>query len=548
MPLPDPKAGDTPGNAPGASQATERSGGEEWSPSAGALGAKSQAQTAAGAMGQAGGNYTGNIGVTLSSAQPAAKTGSTIEYPNAYTSWWDRINGGGPGASGSTYKGGGIFSQAANFIRGGGLLGGLLGGGLGSFLQPDTRTHEERVSDWVAYEAENSDNGTPWLPEEEVPQATTVEPETTPYGGYVPPTPAPVEVPTMFAPTAPTPTTVPVFEPLNFALPTDFSLYGQHAPSTAALSYGISQESYMPQEGIGSLAGFADGGLVTGYQDGGGVAALSADDRDILIRTILGEAGGESPLGQAAVAHVLLNRAMSDRYPNSLSEVALQPYQFSTWLGAGRGGNDIPQTASPDDPMYQQVGQILDQVLAGAIPDPTGGATHYYSPAGMPNRAEPSWWESEVARGGGITEIGTHRFAGPGGEQGEINIQASERVSRDDTQPSRGGLLSGIFGGGGDSLGGDERRDERLARIQAMVADGRISQGTADIMAAEVLSAPDDRGGGWGVGLATISDYLQNTAPQYPSSLSANVLRGRGGSGTSAVRRLGARPLGTAGG
>jgi hypothetical protein len=41
---------------------------------------------------------------------------------------------------------------------------------------------------------------------------------------------------------------------------------------------------------------------------------LNPVDRDAMIKTIAGEAGGEPELGQAAVAHVLLNRAALGGY------------------------------------------------------------------------------------------------------------------------------------------------------------------------------------------------------------------------------------------
>jgi hypothetical protein len=457
-----------------------------------------------------------------------------------YTGVQDMVNGGGPGKSGEYYSGAGPLSAAGNFIRTGGILGALFGGnGLGMFA--DTRTPEERAADWFAYESANSEDWEPPEPEQATPPAPPPPPEPQePIAPYVPPA---VEVPSMFGtytPGAQVPTYTPNFTPL----PTDFSLYGQNPYATSNLSFALMQQADMPQQGLGSLMGFADGGMVRGYQAGGDVFSLSPEERDVLIRTIIGEAGGESPLGQAAVAHVILNRARSDRYPGSPAAVATQGSdgryaQFSAWNSPENGGNTLPQSVSPNDSVYQQVGAVLDQVLAGEIPDPTGGATHYYSPAGMPGRRAPSWWEDEVSRGGGVTEIGTHRFAGPGGDAPAPSEQ----------QPRRGGLLGGIFGGGGDDLGGDESTQAQLDRIQRMLEDGRISEETADVLAARaVQGGGEDRRSGFATGLSDLSDYLVNNAPERPRNLSASVLRGRGGSGASAVQRFGVRPLGTAGG
>lgn len=144
------------------------------------------------------------------------------------------------------------------------------------------------------------------------------------------------------------------------------------------------------------------------------------NERDIAIRTILGEAAGEGPQGWAAVAHVLRNRAADTRWPGTVGAVAKQPKQFSTW-NTGAGGNHIPHTADPNSETYKKVGAVYDQVMAGEIPDPTGGATHYYSPAGMQalvssgaqTNTVPGWFEQQTAmRGADPTTIGGHIFTG----------------------------------------------------------------------------------------------------------------------------------------
>ena len=101
------------------------------------------------------------------------------------------------------------------------------------------------------------------------------------------------------------------------------------------------------------------------------------DPRDIAIRTILGEAIGESPQGQAAVAHILLNRARDPRWPSTVHEVAMQPNQFSAWNAANKGGNEHVRKHNPGSDPYQKAAAIYDGVLAGNIADPTGAATHY---------------------------------------------------------------------------------------------------------------------------------------------------------------------------
>ncbi len=143
---------------------------------------------------------------------------------------------------------------------------------------------------------------------------------------------------------------------------------------------------------------------------------LTPYQRDIAIRTIIGEAAGESPVGQAAVAHVLMNRARDERWPSDIAEVALQPKQFSAW-NSGAGGNN-PGKWETDSKAYQNASAALDYALASE--DPTGGATHYYSPAGMQALVDqgaqtnllPRWLDAERERSGGVTTIGGHHFVG----------------------------------------------------------------------------------------------------------------------------------------
>lgn len=121
-------------------------------------------------------------------------------------------------------------------------------------------------------------------------------------------------------------------------------------------------------------------------------------EEDYLVRTVYGEARGEPAQGQQAVAHVIRNRARAANMP--IRDVVLAPGQFEPW------GN--PQTRAqlegldPASPEYQA---ILANVRGGTQ-DPTGGATHFYSPTAQAaaGRPTPAW-----AQGQG-QDIGRHRF------------------------------------------------------------------------------------------------------------------------------------------
>lgn len=135
---------------------------------------------------------------------------------------------------------------------------------------------------------------------------------------------------------------------------------------------------------------------------------LSGRDRDLMIRTILGEAANEGPQGQAAVAHVILNRAAAGSYGKTPSDVVLAPNQFEPWTTRSKELLAI----KPTSPAYQQTSDILDMVTNGEVPDPTGGATHFLNPDIVRQRrggSLPSWAAQPTAT------IGGHAFFAPQG-------------------------------------------------------------------------------------------------------------------------------------
>jgi N-acetylmuramoyl-L-alanine amidase len=99
---------------------------------------------------------------------------------------------------------------------------------------------------------------------------------------------------------------------------------------------------------------------------------LSEDDLFCMVQNVYHEARGEDTLGQAAVAHVTLNRVLSPAYPDSVCGVVWQPSQFS-WTEDGRSDRMTDLDA---------IGKAVDIALAasrGKIKDPTGGALHFYA-------------------------------------------------------------------------------------------------------------------------------------------------------------------------
>lgn len=60
-------------------------------------------------------------------------------------------------------------------------------------------------------------------------------------------------------------------------------------------------------------------------------AELTADDAELIARTVQAESGNQDFKGKRLVAAVVLNRIESEDFPNTADEVLSQPKQFSTY-------------------------------------------------------------------------------------------------------------------------------------------------------------------------------------------------------------------------
>lgn len=94
---------------------------------------------------------------------------------------------------------------------------------------------------------------------------------------------------------------------------------------------------------------------------------LSASDRDLLARLVRAESGGESFTGQVAVAQVVLNRVLSNRFPSTVRGVIYQKRQFSPVMNG-----------SINRPANAQQFKAVDYALRNG--DVTSGALFFYAP------------------------------------------------------------------------------------------------------------------------------------------------------------------------
>lgn len=131
-----------------------------------------------------------------------------------------------------------------------------------------------------------------------------------------------------------------------------------------------------PQQGApsGAMPDATPAGPMTAPPPGPVQQAALPPISDVAARVLYGEAVNQGPEGLAAVAHVIRNRAnLTGLSPD---DVVQKPGQFESW------GN--PQTrerlAALKPEQYAQAKAVMDDVMAGRTPDPTGGATHFLNP------------------------------------------------------------------------------------------------------------------------------------------------------------------------
>lgn len=175
-----------------------------------------------------------------------------------------------------------------------------------------------------------------------------------------------------------------------------------------------------------------------GYQNQS-LRPISERDRDVAIRTVIGEAGAEDDASQLAVANVIVNRARAGRGgARSLEEVVFAPGQFEPWSTK----RAELEAVRPDSPEYQRAAAAVDRALAGG--DTTGGATHFLAPEVMAKRGQPlpAW-----ARGAPTARVGGHAFFAPEGRVTRMALQerAAEGTNVNDLHPEFQRRLSRII-------------------------------------------------------------------------------------------------------
>lgn len=113
-----------------------------------------------------------------------------------------------------------------------------------------------------------------------------------------------------------------------------------------------------------------------------------------LAEVLVYEARGESDVGKAAVAQVVINRTKDPRWGDSIKEVIHQPHQFS-YL------KDKHKQSKPTADDWNTAMKIAHGVISGTISNPVGEATHYHA-----TRVKPKWAKKLEP----VAKIGQHVF------------------------------------------------------------------------------------------------------------------------------------------
>ncbi len=111
------------------------------------------------------------------------------------------------------------------------------------------------------------------------------------------------------------------------------------------------------------------------------VSRTSSRDVACLAEAVYFEAGGSNERGAVAVAHVVVNRANSSKFPGSVCGVVADGCQFSYRCDGRSDALSNPQRRA-------MAVQIAQSVLSGA-PDITKGALFFHSA-----QAKPGWFKS----------------------------------------------------------------------------------------------------------------------------------------------------------
>lgn len=108
------------------------------------------------------------------------------------------------------------------------------------------------------------------------------------------------------------------------------------------------------------------------------------NDTEVLARTLFGEARANDVEDAEAIACVIMNRVGYRNWPGTISEVCLQPWQFSAWNANDPNRNRILRAERGASKWFDACWQIAERAVKGEVRDRTRTSTHYHTRAVAP--------------------------------------------------------------------------------------------------------------------------------------------------------------------
>jgi spore germination cell wall hydrolase CwlJ-like protein len=166
---------------------------------------------------------------------------------------------------------------------------------------------------------------------------------------------------------------------------------------------------------------------------------LTPEERDLVIRTVLGESNGQPYEGKVGVAAVIKNRMEKGAYGGtSARDVVLAPKQFEPWSARRRE----LLSYSPRTPGWSEAEAAVNDAFGRDL-DPTGGATHFANVGTVEQRGNTRalGWIRGMQN---VRKIGAHTFGnadGPGSGPAD-HVGPGPVPSRSSTSPRA--ILAGL--------------------------------------------------------------------------------------------------------
>lgn len=119
-----------------------------------------------------------------------------------------------------------------------------------------------------------------------------------------------------------------------------------------------------------------------------------------MVEVIHFEAKGEDRYGKKAVAHVVLNRVASSRFPSDICSVVKQNKQFSYRNGVKNPYVDVVNSIEKES--FYETAEIAFKAVNGMIDEYDHGCDHYYAH----DKVDPYWADQAKY----TQVIGNHTF------------------------------------------------------------------------------------------------------------------------------------------